>query len=125
MHSFWRSASGSTKSAASELTCQPTSSAVDARAAALRVLEALEHVQAAAFGDHDAVAVAVEGARGLASGRAWLASAPWARKLAKMPKVWMLSETPPPMAWSISPSCSICAPWISPRLPAAQAAPMQ
>ena len=38
-------------------------------------------------------------------------------------KVWMLSLTPPANARSTSPSRSICAAWMRPRLPAAQAAP--
>ena len=48
------------------------------------------------------------------SGSSCVASAPWLLKLAKMPNVWMLSETPPASATSHSPSRSICAPWIMP-----------
>jgi hypothetical protein len=59
------------------------------------------------------------------AGSSWTASAPSALKLAKIPNVWMLSETPPAIARSISPSWSICAPWTTPRFPAAHAAPMQ
>ena len=33
--------------------------------------------------------------------------------------------SPPARAWSTSPSCSICMPWIRPRLPPAQAPPTQ
>ena len=40
-------------------------------------------------------------------GSEWLASAFWLAKLAKMPKVWMLSETPPARATSTSSSSSI------------------
>ncbi len=42
---------------------------------------------------------------------------------AKMPKVRMLSDTPPQSATSQSPSRSIWTPWIMPALPAAHAAP--
>ena len=68
--------------------------------------------------------------RSLSNGReAWFGSACWARapwflKPAKMPKVWIDSETPPAKARSTSPSCSIWAAWMRPALPAAQAAPM-
>ena len=57
-------------------------------------------------------------------GSSWAPSAPWFLKPAKMPKVWMDSETPPAKATSTSPSWSICAAWMRPALPAAQAAPM-
>ena len=56
---------------------------------------------------------------------AWVARAFWELNEAKMPKVWMLSDTPPPRARSTMPSWSICAAWIRPRLPAAQAPPRQ
>ncbi len=58
------------------------------------------------------------------AGSALVARAFWLLKPAKMPKVWMLSLTPPQIAKSTSPRRSICVAWIRPRLPAAQAAPM-
>ncbi len=58
------------------------------------------------------------------AGTSFVARAPCDLKPAKIPKVWMLSLTPPQTARSTSPRRSICAAWIRPRLPAAHAAPI-
>ena len=56
-------------------------------------------------------------------GSTWWASAPWLLNAAKMPNDRMLSLTPPASAKSTSPRRNICAAWMMPMLPAAQAAP--
>ena len=61
--------------------------AVDLRAAGPGVAEPFEHEHAAALGHHDAVAVEIEGPRGLRRVVVSWPSAPWLLKLAKMPKV--------------------------------------